>query len=71
MFHSLAEDPSKSDERHLAHSVGAADSDGAEQPLPGTPYAPYSEKPALPELPYNPYAEPPANEAPYEPYKNI
>jgi hypothetical protein len=39
--------------------------------MPGTPYAPYSEKPLLPELPYKPYAEKPAQEAPYEPYKGI
>jgi hypothetical protein len=70
MFNSLATDASKSEPR-LAHSE-RADSDGPKQPpLPGTPYAPYSEKPAVPELPYKPYAEKPAHEAPYEPYKGI
>ena len=71
MFNSLASDPSKGAEPRLAHLGQPADSDGSHQTTPETPYAPYSEKPALPELPYKPYAEPPANEAPYEPYKGI
>ena len=71
MFNSLATDASKSCESRMTNSWRAADSDGAKQPTPGTPYAPYSEKPPLPELPYKPYAEKPAHEAPYEPYKGI
>jgi hypothetical protein len=39
--------------------------------MPGTPYKPYSETPALSELPYKPYAEKPVDEPPYEPYKGI
>lgn len=71
MFNSLASDPGKSSETHLALFGQPADSEGSQKTTPDTPYAPYSEKPALPELPYKPYSEPPANEAPYEPYKGI
>jgi len=72
VFNSLATDPSKCCEPRLAHPDQPADSDGAKRgPLPGTPYRPYSEKPAQPELPYKPYAEKPEREAPYEPYKGI
>jgi hypothetical protein len=39
--------------------------------MPGTPYKPYSEKPALPEPPYKPYAEKPVDESLYEPYKGM
>ncbi len=71
MFNSLTTDPSKCSEPGVAQLGQPADPDGSQQTTRESPYAPYSEKPALPELPYKPYAEPPANEAPYEPYKGI
>jgi hypothetical protein len=71
MFNSVASNARKPSEPKLAHPGQGADSDDAKQPTPGTPYTPYSEKPALPELPYKPYAEKPAHEALYEPYKDI
>lgn len=72
MFDPLSTEASKSSEPRLVHPGEPAESDGGKQaPLPGIPYRPYSEKPAVPELPYKPYAELPADEAPYEPYKGI
>jgi hypothetical protein len=58
MINPIATNGPKYLEPLLAHSGAPADSDGAKQPpLSGTPYTPYSEKPA--------------HEAPYEPYKGI
>jgi hypothetical protein len=55
------------------HARAPSDSARTEQPpAPGSPYKPYSEKPALSEPPYKPYGEKPAlDELPYEPYKGI
>lgn len=72
MFNPLAINASESSERPVAQPGQPADSDGAKQPpYPGTPYRPYSDKPAVPDLPYKPYAEKPGDEAPYEPYRGI
>jgi len=72
MFNQLTTNGNKSPQPLLAHLGVPPDSESAKQsPLPGTPYKPYSEKPALPEPPYKPYAEKPAHELPYEPYKGI
>ena len=71
MFNPLATNARKSSEPRLAHHVEPTNPDGAKPPVPGTPYRPYSEERVLPELPYKPYAETPADEATYEPYKDI
>lgn len=72
MFNQLVTRPNKSPDAPLAHPGAPPDSESTRQtPLPGTPYKPYSEKPALPESPYTPYAEKPVGESLYEPYKGI
>jgi hypothetical protein len=72
MFSQLVTEGNKSPEALLAHLGAPPDSESTRQiPPPGTPYKPYSEKPALPERPYKPYAEKPVDESPYEPYKGI
>ena len=72
MFNPLPTNGNKSPEPPLAQAAAPPDSEGVKQPpLPGAPYNPYAEKPAVPE-PYRPYAEKPTlSEAPYEPYKGI
>jgi len=72
MFNQLVTNRHKSPESPIAHRGPPSDSESARQPpMPGTPYKPYSETPALSELPYKPYAEKPVDEPPYEPYKGI
>ena len=72
MFNQLVTNRHKSPEPPPVHPGAPPDSESTRNlPLPGTPYKPYSEKPALPEPPYKPYAEKPVDESPYEPYKGM
>jgi hypothetical protein len=73
MFNQLATQANKVPEPPPTHSPASSDSAHAEQaPAHGTPYKPYSEKPALSEPQYKPYGEKAAlDELPYEPYKGI
>jgi hypothetical protein len=71
MFKQSVTSRHKSPEAPLTHPAELPDSERAKQaPLTGTPYKPYSDKPALIEPPYKPYGEKPTLE-PYEPYKGI
>ena len=73
MFNRLTTQANKVFEPPPTDARAPSDSARAEQPpAPGTPYKPYSEKPALSEPQYEPYGEKPAlDELPYEPYKGI
>ena len=54
------------------HPGAPSDSEGAKEPLPRLPDAPYAEEPTLGEPPYKPYSEKPTlHDPPYEPYKGI
>jgi hypothetical protein len=73
MFNQLATQAKQVPEPPPTRARAPSDSARAEQPpAPGTPYKPYSDKPALSEPPYEPYGDKPAqDELPYEPYKGI